>query len=40
MVLEEEARAQRGEQPLQTPERIQGIIGAVYGGDLLFPTCK
>ncbi|KAI4524259.1 cytochrome P450 [Schizophyllum commune Loenen D] len=31
VVLEEEARAQRGESPLLTPERIQGIIGAVYG---------
>ena len=37
MVLEEEARAQRGESPLLTPERIQGIIGAVYGGESSLP---
>ncbi|KAL1721430.1 cytochrome P450 [Schizophyllum commune] len=37
MVLEEEARAQRGESPLLTPERVQGIIGAVYGGRWAMP---
>ncbi|KAL1709525.1 cytochrome P450 [Schizophyllum commune] len=40
MVLEEEARAQRGEQPLLTPERIQGIIGAVYGAMCLTTPSK
>ncbi|KAL1677171.1 cytochrome P450 [Schizophyllum commune] len=36
MVLEEEARAQRGESPLLTPERIQGIIGATADTLVVF----